>query len=416
MTRGPALVVGAGVIGVCCALALQRRGIATTLIDRGEPGAACSFGNSGGFAAGGVGPHATPGTVRRIPRLWLDRDEPLALRLRHLQRLLPWGRRFVAAASRVDAITAARHQLLSQSLAAWEELIVAAKAEDLVRAAGMLFAFARPDGPERAGAFVDLARRHGVRMERFSGDEARRLNPALGPIVQAGLLFPDNRHTLSPIELTRRLFEEFVRSGGVFRHAQVTDIASEGGVRVVADGQTLRGACVVLATGAWSPILARRLGIALPIIAERGYHLMLPLPSAEFRLPTTLSDRNIVLTPMSDGLRVSGISELGGPDDSPRWALARRLLPQARAYVPSLAEQPLSLWSGPRPSTPDSLPVLGTVKSRPGILLATGHGQSGLVLAGITAKLVAALACGEQPAEFDMTPYGVDRFGPGRES
>ncbi len=410
--RGAGLVVGAGVIGICCALALQRRGFAITLIDRGEPGAACSFGNSGAFGVGLVGPHATPGTVRRIPRLWLDRDEPLSLRLGHLPQIVRWGRRFVAAAAQVDRVTAARHQLLSRALAAWDDLIAEAKAEDLVRPAGMLFAFARADGPERAGLLVELGRRHGVRIERLSGDEARRLNPALGPIVQAGLLFPDNRHTVSPIALTRRLFDRFVSLGGVFHRAEVSELSGAvgAGARVVAGGQSLQGAFTVLAAGAWSPVLARRLGVMLPIIAERGYHVMMPNPAAEFRLPTTLSDRNIVLTPMSEGLRITGISELGGPDDAPRWTLAHRLLPQARAYVPSLADRPLGVWSGPRPSTPDSLPVLGTIKRHPGILLATGHGQSGLVLAAITAKLVAALACGE-PVEIDMAPYGVDRFG-----
>ena len=408
--RGPVLVVGAGVIGVCCALELQRRGIATTLLDRGEPGAACSFGNSGGFGVGGVCPTATPGTVRRIPRLWLDRNEPLALRLRHLPRILRWGRRFVASASQVDAIAAARHRLLSRSLAAWDELIAAARAEDLMRSEGMLFAFTRPDGPERAGLAIELARRHAVRIERLSGDEARRLNPALGPIVQAGLLFPDNRHTVSPIALTRRLFDRFLELGGEFRHAEVSDIGSAGGgARIIAGGQSLEAACVVLATGAWSPILAQRLGVVLPVISERGYHLMMPMPSVEFRLPTTLSDRNIVLTPMTEGLRITGVSELGGPDDAPRWSLARRLLPQARAYVPSLADRPLDLWTGPRPSTPDSLPVLGTIKRHPGVVLATGHGQSGLALAAITAKLVGALVRGE-PAEVDMAPYRADRF------
>ncbi len=412
--RGRALVVGAGVVGVCCALALQRRGFTVTLIDRAEPGAACSFGNSGSFGVGLVGPQATPGVVRRIPRLWLDPDEPLALRLRHLPRITAWGRRFVAAAARVDDIAAARHHLLSRALAAWDELIVLAGAEDLVRSVGMLFAFARPDGPERAGPLVELGRRHGVRIERLSGDAARRLNPALGPIVNAGLLFPDNRHTLSPIALTRRLLDRFVGLGGAVLRAEVIDIAAavtaETGVRVVAGDRTLGGDLAVLATGAWAPVLAHRLGVALPIIAERGYHLMMPLPAADFPLPTTLSDRNIVLTPMTEGLRITGISELGGPDDPPRWRLARRLLPQARAYVPALADQALGAWSGPRPSTPDSLPVLGTIAGRPGIVLATGHGQSGLALAAITARLVGALACGE-PAEIDMTPYGAARFG-----
>lgn len=410
MTNGDALVIGAGVVGTCCAFMLQQCGFATTLIDRAEPGTACSFGNSGSFGVGLVAPQATPSVVRRIPQLWLGRDEPLALRWRHLAPILGWGRRFVAAAARVDEIAAARHALLAPALAAWDELIALADARDLVRADGMLFAFARPDGPERAQLLVTLGRRHGVRIERLSGAEARAINPALGPIVQSGLFFPDNRHTVSPIALTRRLFDRFVARGGRFLQAEVTDLAGvPDGARVAAGGQSLTAAHAVLATGAWSPILARRLGCDLPIIAERGYHLMMPPHPAGFPLPTTLSDRNIVLTPMRDGLRITGISELGAPDDTPRWALARRLLAQARTYVPDLADRELSSWSGARPSTPDSLPVIGPVAGHPGVLLATGHGQSGLAMAAVTARLVAMLARGER-TDITITPYAAARF------
>jgi len=177
-----AVVVGAGVVGACCALALQQRGVAVTLVDRSAPGEACSFGNSGSFGVGLIAPHATPGTVRRIPQLWCGRDEPLALNLRHLPAIFSWGRRFIAASRRVDALAAARSALLSRAYDAWDELFDLAAAGDLIKSAGMIFAFSHEDGPQRIDWLVSLARRHGVVIERISGDEARRMNPSLGAI------------------------------------------------------------------------------------------------------------------------------------------------------------------------------------------------------------------------------------------
>jgi D-amino-acid dehydrogenase len=404
-----AIVVGAGVVGACCALFLQRRGLAVTLIDRGAPGEACSFGNSGGFGVGLVAPHATPGTVRRIPQLWFGPDEPLALNLRHLPTILSWGVRFIAASKRVDALAASRSALLARAYDAWDELFELSASRDLVRSQGMIFVFEREDGPERIDWLVSLARRHGVVVDRISGDEARRMNPSLGTIVRAALSFPDTRHSLSPIELTRRLVAAFVARGGELRRAEVARIepGAPASCRLV-DGDALRARHVVLAAGAWSPRLARDLGLRLPIIAERGYHLMMTPPS-NFALPTTLSDRNIVLTPMTDGLRITGYSELGAPEDPPRWELAARLLRQARAYLPELGDAPVSRWMGPRPSTPDSLPVLGPVDGRTGILLASGHGQAGLAMAAISGRIVAAIAAGAAP-EIDVAPYAARRF------
>ena len=404
-----ALVAGAGVVGLCCALSLQRAGMAVTLVDRAEPGEACSLGNSGGFGVGLVAPHAMPGIGMRIPRLWLHPDEPLSIRLRHLRNIVPWGRRFLAA-SRPDAvrrITGHRHAMLSRALPAWDDLIAAAGAEDLIRSAGMLFVFGTEDGSQRLSSMLALARSHGVRVDTIPPEEARRLNPALSDRVKAALFFPDNRHTLSPLALSRRLVARFIADGGLIKRMAVRSVGP--GARLQLDGgEALRADAVVLACGAWTPRLLAPLNVLLPMVAERGYHAMLPLPEG-FAVPTTLSDRNVVLTPMQDGLRITGVSELGGPDDPPRWKHAHRLPGLAAPFLREPLGKTGAIWSGPRPSTPDSLPAVGPVPGQPGLFVAAGHGQAGLAMAAITGRLIADLVLGRAPA-LDPAPYRIERF------
>ncbi|WP_270933466.1 NAD(P)/FAD-dependent oxidoreductase [Falsiroseomonas oryzae] len=413
MSAPTALVVGAGVVGVCAALQLQRAGVAVTLLDRGPPGEACSFGNSGSFGVGLVAPQAMPGIAAKLPRLWLHPDEPLAIRLARIPRLVGWGRRFLAtsAPAEVARITAARHALLSRALDAWDDLAAEAGAAGLIKAAGMLFVFARPDGPRRLDAMLALLRGAGVEVHAIPAEDARRMNPALSDAVQAALFFPNNRHTVSPLALTQRLVARFRALGGTLRQAEVA-ATSPGPAVTLAGGERLAADHVVLALGAWTPSLVAPLGLGLPIAAERGYHVMTALPEG-FAVPTTLSDRNVVLTPMQDGLRITGVSEFAAPEDPPRWSLADRLPRLAAPYLRGPVAQVARHWVGPRPSTPDSLPVIGAVPGHPGLILAAGHGQAGLAMAAVTGRLVADIALGRRPG-IDLAPYAPGRFaGPG---
>lgn len=403
-----ALVAGAGIVGLCCALSLQRAGLKVTLIDRAAPGEACSLGNSGSFGVGLVAPHAMPGIGRRIPRLWLRPDEPLSIRLRHLPHIIPWGRRFLAASKpeSVRQITAHRYALLSHALPAWDELI-AGNAQDLIRAAGMLFVFGTAEGPQRLSAMLALARSHGVRVEPLPVQEAQRINPALSDHVKFALLFPDNRHTVNPLALTQRLALRFVADGGVIRRASVQAVEAGAKLRLEG-GEVLDADAVVLACGAWTPSLLRPLHVSLPLVAERGYHVMTPLPEG-ISVPTTLSDRNVVLTPMQHGLRITGVSELGGPDDPPRWKHAYRLIRLTAPFLREPLRAAESVWSGPRPSTPDSMPAIGPIPGQSGLYVAAGHGQAGLAMAAVTGRLMAELVVGRAPL-LDPTPYRIERF------
>ena len=404
-------IIGAGVVGMATALQLQAEGHDVTVFDPRLPGTACSYGNSGGIGIGLVAPIAMPGIGRQAPRLLLDPNEPLFIEPRHLLRKAPWFWRFWQSSrpAEVERIAAQRAALNHKVLETLEPLLVRSGAGSLLRHHGMTFLFAGPRPPAGAEARFDLARRHGIATERLSYAELRERLPGLAPSIETAVHIPGNRHCTNPGLLVERFAEAVATAGGTHRREAVRGIEPGERPTIVTEAGRHAFDRVVVAAGVWSRDLAASLGARVLLEAERGYHLMLPNPNVRMLAPTTLADLNIVITPMDEGLRITGIAEFAEPDSAPREARALNLLRQARRYFPALDGTGARIWVGPRPSTPDSLPIIGRAPGHRDIIFAFGHGQSGLAHASVTARLVADIAAERTPL-IDISAFAPGRF------
>ena len=411
-------VVGAGVVGVCCAFALLRDGYRVTLIDRDEPGRGCSYGNGGIIQIGASVPVATPGVLRQVPRMLLDPNGPLVIRWPCLPRLTPYLLRFIAAArpERVERISVALAALLDRAIDAFREMLGAAGALDAIARTGELYVYQSETAYQAARAAHDLRRRRGARVEELSVDEVRQLVPAITPSVRHGVFLPDCMTAADPFRLTTRLVGAFRRDGGAVLRETLRDIEvnSDRHLTLLTDAGRHEADRLVLATGAWSRRWAAKLGARIPMDTERGYHVMLSDPGIDLRIPVLSGDHRFGVTPMADGIRVAGTAELAGLDAPPNYRRAEMLIPLAKALLPDLrapdrGDVSPDLWMGHRPSTPDSLPVIGPAPRNPNAFFAFGHGHLGLTLGPLTGKLVADLAAGRPPA-VDMEPYAAARF------
>lgn len=408
-----AVVVGAGIVGTCCAVQLQRAGFAVTLIERDQPGMACSFGNAGNIGSSSFMPYSTPGIARRIPRMLMDPRAALKVRPSQALKSLPWFVRFVRAgrAERIPAIVAARKAILTRALDAYEPLLRDAGARDVIETKGKLMLFESEAAFQAVRTDLETRRAGGARVDILSADEVRQLQPGLSPAIVKGAFLPDLSHCVNPLRLTRALVEQFLARGGALLAAEVKGFEPRGdGPPAVMTDQGARGAdIVVLAAGVWSKGLAHQLGARVPIESQRGYHAMLAAPSVDIRIPLMANARNILITPMEEGLRCTGIAEHAGIEAPANPALADLVLDHARDLIPGLRTERVSRWMGQRPSTPDSLPVIGRSPRHPGVLFAFGHGHTGLTMGAITGKLVAELALG-LATTIDVAPYRPDRF------
>jgi D-amino-acid dehydrogenase len=408
-----AIVIGAGIVGVCSAIELNRRGFAVTLVDRVQPGESCSFGNAGILAAQAVVPVAMPGLMREVPGMLLDRESPLVVRLRSLPRIAPWLMRFwkEANAERLPATADAMKELNGSSLELHERLAREAGVPDLVRPTSYLYiARNKAKLDVENGVSWRLRRERGAVIEVLDGEALREAEPELSPEYQRGVRLGPIGYTLNPFRLTQAYATLFQREGGRFVRAEVRALRPAGAVTgLETSAGQMAAETVVIAAGSWSLDLARPLGLKLPLIAERGYHVTFENPGITLNHVLSEAERHFAVTSMEMGLRVAGTEELGLADDAPSWRRAEVLVRQARAMFPRARLEKYSRWMGPRPGTPDSVPAIGHLPGHPGILIAAGHGHLGLTGGPNTGRIIAALAAGER-LNMDLRPYAPDRY------
>lgn len=411
--RGAITVLGAGIVGTCCAFALQREGFRVTLIDRDGPGAGTSSGNAGLIQTGTPMPMATPGMLRKVPAMLLDPKGSLVIRWRYLPRLLPWLWRFLreSSARRTEANASAQMRLLDHVGDAYRELVRAAAAEDMLRYKGLLFVYRGAADARDAEWEMDMFRRHGVQVDAVGADELRQMEPALNRAYTHGFHLPDCFYTVDPKHLAERLAEAFEKMGGVFRKAEATGIEmGEAGPKALrTTAGTVLVERLVLAAGVFSKKFAQELGVSVPLESARGYHLMLLDETVRINGPVLDGKRHFAVTPMSGGLRLAGMVELANIDAVPNYERAEMMLPLAQDMLPDLKGAKTRPWMGHRPALPDSLPVIERSRRHANTFFAFGHGQLGLTLGAITGLLIADLACGREP-RVDLTPYRSDRF------
>lgn len=251
----------------------------------------------------------------------------------------------------------------------------------------------------------------GIRSEILGPDEIRQLEPSLEPRFAKAIYLPDSGHCSNPHRLVTTIAEDVARNGGRFVRTSVRDFDQEAGhVRaVVTDAGRMGCDMVIIAAGAWSQRLAGRLGLRIPLESLRGYHVMLPMPEVAPKRPLYPLAAKIMMTPMEHGLRIAGTAEIAGLDAPMNERRAAALGKIAERYFPGTIGEPISVWMGHRPATPDSLPVIGPSSRHRNVMLAFGHGQTGLIGGSTTGLLVSDLVANRKPI-IDPYPYRAGRF------
>lgn len=391
-----AIVIGAGVVGLSSALALQARGLRVMVLDRSGPAAGASAGNAGAFAFTDILPLASPGILRKAPGWLIDPLGPLSVPPAYALRIAPWMYRFWRACSpaRVAASTAAQTALMDLSKAELEPFLRATGTHHMLRRDGNLQVYESQAELDASLPGWQARADHGIEFQHMRADEMAVLQPGLSPRFTHGTFTPGWFSIDDPRLFTLALAERFTANGGILRQDEVTDPAS------------LRARHIILAAGAHSHRLAPE---KIPLETERGYNTTLPADAFDLRRQITFGGHGFVISRLSTGIRVGGAVELGGLERPPNFKRAEAMLQKAAAFLPGLRTTGGTQWMGFRPSLPDSLPVIGPSRADPRIIHAFGHGHLGLTQAAGTARLVADLVTGAAPA-IDITPFSAQRF------
>ena len=408
------VIAGAGIVGVSSSIWLQRAGHQVTLVDRMDEALRTSYGNAGVLAAGAILPVPVPGLAWKLPKMLLSRDEPLFLQWRYLPRLLPFLMKYLSFARADHVAHSARSlsYLLSDSHAQHQSLAKGTEAERFISDEDFCFGYATQasylaDEPGRA-----LRRSHGYEIEELGGAGYAARDPLYSTQFAKVVCYKNSGRISDPGAYLAALLSHFQAEGGTVLAAQIDDIELLDGVykALITDQGLVTGDHIVLAMGAWSGKMAKKLGIKrLALESERGYHIELHNPSAMPKAPMMVAAGKFVVTPMEGRIRCAGVVEFASTEapaqDGPLDLVKR----QIAALFPDLTYEHMSEWMGRRPATTDSLPLIGPATAIDNGHMAFGHQHIGLTAGPKTGRLIADMVS-NQPNNADLSAFDPARY------
>lgn len=361
------LIVGGGVIGCAIARDLSERGYKTTILERGNPCREASWAAAGALIARALSSDEGPLLPFKIQSLSLFRD-------------------FC-------------HQLTEET-----------GIDTGYRETGGIDFFLTEEEIADIDRFLDWQQIAGVPAQRLSSGELHDLEPDLSGSIQESVLFPTFTQVRTPW-FTQALLNSACRQGTLLHpHTEVREFLLEGdrlfGVRT--DSETWMAEQVILAAGAWSTYLATLFGKRLPGVPVKGQIILLQDPRGPVR--HIVHHGKTYITPRDDGRLVVGSTEewVGFQRQNTVDGVAS-LMERTRDFYPCLGQSALErIWHGFRPLTYDGLPFIGRINGLEGLVCATGHYRSGIILAPLTGKVVGELLSGD-PLSFDIAPFSPDR-------
>lgn len=408
------VVIGAGIVGVSTAIWLRRAGIDVTVVDRVEPGtsASTSYGNAGVLAACSVAPVTAPGMIAKSPKMLLDPEFPLFLRWSYLPKLTPWLLKYLSHANDKDTrrISDSLAPILYDSPSQHEALAKGTEAKEWLVNSDYSFVYPSREAFEADRYTWMLRRTAGFEPELLEGPAVQEFEPNLSLDMKLLAVMHDHGYVRDPGKYILALSQEAKKLGAKFVQAEVKDfVLTDGRVsKVVTSGEDLDCTQVVLATGVWSGGLAKKLGLAVPLESERGYHIVFRSAENGPETPMMITTGKFVATPMKAGLRCAGIVEFGGLEASASKAPLEFLRRKVAQTFPKLTFEKEESWLGHRPAPSDSLPLIGEIGAS-GVFAGFGHHHIGLTAGPKTGRILAGLISGDRQ-NIDLSAYNPQRF------
>ncbi|GAA3528900.1 FAD-dependent oxidoreductase [Amycolatopsis ultiminotia] len=399
------VVVGGGLIGLCCAYFLRQQGLDVTVVESNSVGSGSSRGNAGEIIPEIAAPLSTPGIVRDSLKSFLDPNSALFVQPHFSFELFRYLRRFVLSTRpTVFEKSAAQLRDFAQDSFDLFKQIESEGSGLNANTEGFLFVFDTAAAAEKSLRMQTSTT--GVEAEVITGNRIRRMEPNLSAKIAAGYVLK-NQWTIDP----GRFIDELTKT---LRAASVSIIESTRATSIGMNDQsawvrttdgTFDADNIVVAAGVWSRDLCRTLGVDLDLVPGKGYSFNVDLPHPFVRT-IQFADVHVVATPMGDNVRIAGTMELDRRREHFSPGRIRSIIAAVDPYLAEVDWQSIrNEWVGPRPMTGDGMPIIGRIgpdTSR--VMVATGHNMHGLTLGPVTGRLVAHLVT-ESSALSDANPF-----------
>jgi len=406
-------VIGGGIIGLCSAYSLSKAGHEVTVIDSGTCGAGASEGNAGWMVPALSQPFNAPGAMSDAIKAMLHPDSAIRFQTFPNVDFMKWVALFYRNSSEVNSATArqALVTLNDQTIELFDKMLLDVKAE--VHHDGLLLPFrseASMDGFLASHAQIQQAGYAG-RAVSITPERLTTMEPALAAGMVGGVHLVDEK-SVRPESFSGGLVAWLHSTGArILENCAVRKLEQTSrGWAIETDNGTHLADQVVVAAGAASARILRTTGVKLALEPGRGCSITVTEGPVLHR-PVKLADVRVACTPFESGTRFSGTFDFAGHTNSSSLGRMKSVLRHASHYFPALANlQPAAtqVWSGLRPCTPDSVPYIGAVPDKPGLLVATGHGTLGMTLGPVTGDAIAGIV-GNEPIPPHIRACAVDR-------
>jgi D-amino-acid dehydrogenase len=413
--KSDVVVLGAGIVGICVALHLQKRGRAVALVDRRGAAEETSFGNAGLIQREGVYPYGFPHDFGALARYGLNRTIDAYYHPSALPRLAPflWKYWHFSRPARHAQVARVYSKLIEHCVTEHEALAAESNATQFLRRSGWMKVFRTER--ERDKRFAEAARwkeEFGIAYRTHDRQALQALEPHVAPVLVGALHWTEPVSVDDPQGLALAYLDRFLALGGTFCQGNAASLEADGkGWRMTTARGPLQAGSAVVALGPWADVLTRALGYDLPLAVKRGYHMHYRAAGeAKLNHPMLDTERGYFLAPMRRGVRLTTGAEFALRDAIRTPVQLGRAEPIARDLFPLAERLDTEAWMGARPCTPDMLPVIGRAPRHANLHFAFGHAHHGLTLGAVTGRMIAEMIAGEPPF-IDPAPYSAERFG-----
>ncbi|GAB3514519.1 NAD(P)/FAD-dependent oxidoreductase [Emticicia fontis] len=413
------VIIGSGIIGLYSAYYLQQKGHKITIIERTDGSDGCSYGNAGMIVPSHFIPLAVPGMIEKGIRWMFNSESPFYVKPRLSWDLISWGLKFAKAANpkQVEKAMPALRDISLLAKKLYQDFAKDEKNDFSFEERGLMMLCKTEHNFHEEAEVAETANKLGIEARVLDLAALHQLEPEVKPEVAGAVYYPGDAH-LYPNALVKKLKDLLQKQGVEFLYnTEVTGFEADNGtIKSIKtqSGKTIAVEQLIIATGSWSPILAKQLNINLPMQAGKGYSTTLQQQTGKkLNIPSILLEARVAITPMADNLiRFGGTMEIGGINQDINMNRVRGIIKAVPEFFPDYSiEVPKQekVWSGLRPCSPDGLPYIGRTNKYKNLIIASGHAMMGLSLAPGTGKLVQEIVDNEQTS-IDISLYKPERY------
>jgi len=408
------VVIGGGIVGLACAYSLQRQGLDVTILDPDEPQSRASTATAGIIGGSSVIPWASSKLWPSIPSHLMNPNGPLRMDFPLPGNLISFFAKSFQSGKKLPfmASVTGLAELGLNGYSCWMDLLNdCPECKDLFRQSGCFLVYPTEADKQNDKRSNQIRKNFGMELEEFSAKEIKALMPSLTRPVAGGAKVVNAAHVIDPLALQINLQKKIASNGGIFVASKAIEFETEGNLvkRVHTAGTAYDADFFVIASGFGSSVLATKLGSKVPLLAARGFSITFHGADVNLETPFLVLSEGIAVTPAKQGLRVSGLLEIGGTDTSDKLKFEKILTNQAKRLFGNFDFEKISSRTGARPLTPDSIPVIGQSPKFENTFFNFGHGHWGLTQASISGKIVTEMILNREHSN-DILQFRATRF------